>query len=255
MASRSKVVNALNDLKITPNHKQYRHYVEKEYLKELKISDAVFEKNEKEIKKVVNKFADDVKRFYSKQFSYNFNVMLNQKKVWFAGLITNVIPKNQTQTKPKLGRRKKKQKGRHKKDYSENKDTQQREKANKALGNNSFEEMIHGLIILASKQGLNDAAWVLKKLKESPTDNASKLRDSFENPVKPVIVMTPEECLATVIELKLTARHSIYIRTVSSWLPTLLNCFKMVLTFGSAACNCILDFCPGQQGRNQIYQS
>ena len=105
MASRSKVVNALNDLKITPNHKQYRHYVEKEYLKELKISDAVFEKNEKEIKKVVNKFADDVKRFYSKQFSYNFNVMLNQKKVWFAGLITNVIPKNQTKPKPKVGRK------------------------------------------------------------------------------------------------------------------------------------------------------
>ena len=68
MASRSKVVNALNDLKITPNHKQYRYHVEKEYVKELKLSDAVFEKNEKEIKKVVKKFADDVKRFYSKQF-------------------------------------------------------------------------------------------------------------------------------------------------------------------------------------------
>ena len=218
MASRSKVINALNDLNITPNHKQYRHHVEKEYVKELKISDAVFEKNEKEIKKVVNKFADDVKRFYSKQFSYNFNVMLKQKKDWFAGLIKNVIPKNQTEPKPKpkLGRRKKRIKGRPKKDYSENKDTQQREKANEALGNHTFEEMIHGLIILASKQGLNDAAWVLKKLKESPTDNASKLRDSFENPVKPVIVMTPEECLATVIELKLTSRHSIYIRTVSS---------------------------------------
>ena len=39
--------------------------------------------------------------------------------------------------------------------YSENKDTQQREKANKAMGKNSFEEMIHGLIILASKGGLN----------------------------------------------------------------------------------------------------
>lgn len=41
-------------------------------------------------------------------------------------------------------------------------------------------------------------------MNESPTVNASNFRKSMENPVKPVTVLTPEECLATVIQMKLT---------------------------------------------------
>ena len=65
--------------------------------------------------------------------------------------------------------------------------------------------MLHALIIKASRDGLTDAAFVLTKLKESP-ENASKIRESIENPPKTVIVMTPEECLATVLEMRLSQR-------------------------------------------------
>ena len=73
------------------------------------------------------------------------------------------------------------------------------------IGDNSFEKMLHALIIKASRDGLTDAAFVLTKLKESP-ENASKIRESIENPPKTVIVMTPEECLATVLEMRLSQR-------------------------------------------------
>lgn len=85
------------------------------------------------------------------------------------------------------------------------------EKANKATADHSFEKLMHSVIIRASKDGHKGAAYVLKKLKEDPKLNGEKIRNSIKKPPKPVIVMTPQESLATLIEMKFTQRHSIYI--------------------------------------------
>ena len=47
----------------------------------------------------------------------------------------------------------------------------------------------------------------MQQLKDNPTENASRFRKSLNNSVEPVIVLSPEECLATVIEMKLTQRQ------------------------------------------------
>ena len=80
-------------------------------------------------------------------------------------------------------------------------------------------------------------AEVLKRLKENPSVNSSLFRKSIE-PVKPVIVLSPEECLATVISMKLTQRQYKRMRKIQkkqnakifvSWvevLNTKKNCHK-----------------------------
>ena len=73
-----------------------------------------------------------------------------------------------------------------------------------------MEELVHAAdaaILKSSEDGLNNFAWVLKRLNENPTVNSSKFHSSFENPQKPVIVFTPEESLATIIHIKLTQRQ------------------------------------------------
>ena len=105
MASRSNVVNDLKKLKITPKNKDYAYHVTKELKKEFNISDDDFEKHEKAIENTAKEFAKDVKRMYVAH-SYNFKVMLKQKKMWFSGLIKNPIPAAPSSPpKPKMGRK------------------------------------------------------------------------------------------------------------------------------------------------------
>ena len=203
MTSRIKVVKSLKDLGIKPKHKLYGEYVTQFLLKEFKIDDS--EKNESLVKTIALDFAHKVKRFYV-GCAYQFKYLLQKKKDWLNGEIKNPLAKS-APPKPKKGRPIKNKGGGLKQDYSNLKPggSQQSVRASEVIADNSFEQMLHALIIKASRDGLTDAAFVLKKLKESP-ENASKIRESIENPPKPVIVMTPEECLATVLEMKLTVR-------------------------------------------------
>ena len=208
MTSRIKVVKSLNALGIKPKHKQYGEYVTQFLLKEFKIDDS--EKNESLVKTVALDFAHKVKRFYV-ACAYQFKYLLQKKKDWLNVEIKNPVSKSAVSkpktaaSKPKKGRPKKNKGGRPKQDYTEITPggSQQSVKASKIIADHSFEEMLHALIIKADRDGLTDAHFVLTQLKKSP-ENASKIRESIENPPKPVIVMTPEECLATVLEMKLT---------------------------------------------------
>ena len=212
MANRGKVVKDLQKLKITPNDvKNYAFHVTKELKKEFKISDDNYsDQNEKLIESVATEFAKAVKKMYVKATS-NFKVMLKQKQTWFEGVITNPLtkptkPKSPTNPTPKKkGRRKSKPKGRHKKDYLDNQSTQQWTKADKIIGNNSLEQMIHASMLKASRDGDTDTEWLLRQIRENPKI-ASEIRQTVENPVKPVIVLTPDECLAEVLESRLTER-------------------------------------------------
>ena len=71
----------------------------------------------------------------------------------------------------------------------------------------SLEQQIHTTLLKANADGNENVAYVLNLLKQDPEGNASKIRSFYENPPPPpIIVLTPEECLATLLELRLTFR-------------------------------------------------
>ena len=209
MASRIRVVKSLKKLGIAPKHELYNEHVTQFLLKEFKVGDDISEKNEILVKNVAGDFARKVKKFYSKECFYKFKYMLKKKKSWFDGVIKNPLSQSSVPEpkKNKGGRPIKNKGGAPKKDFSECKETAQLYKAHETKGDHSFEELLKALILKSSENGLDDCTWVLKKLQESPTVNASKFRSSLVPPDKAVIIMSPEECLATVIELKLTSRQ------------------------------------------------
>ena len=211
MASRIKVVKNLKKCGITPKDEKYSEHVTRYLNHEFKVKDDITEKNESLIKKIAGEFSRKVKKFYIKDYKYNFKSMLKYKSDWFGGVIKNPLAPTD---EPKKGRPKKNKGGRPTKDYSNSGESAKLQKANEAMADHSFEKLIHSLIIRSSKEGHNDAAYVLKKLREDPKLNAKKFRSSMEKPPKPVIVMTPKESLATLLEMKFTQRHSIYIWTV-----------------------------------------
>ena len=207
MASRIKVIKSLKELGIKPKHKKYGEYVTQYLMNNFKVDSDVSEKNESLIKNVAGAFARKVKIFYV-ECGYKFKYLLKKKQNWLSGEIKNPLPEPKSVApKPKKGRPKKNKGGPPVQDYSDLTPggSQQSATASALIGDNSFEKMLHALIIKASRDGLTDAAFVLTKLKESP-ENASKIRESIENPPKTVIVMTPEECLATVLEMRLSQR-------------------------------------------------
>ena len=65
-------------------------------------------------------------------------------------------------------------------------------------------------LLKAEENGNIDCAFVMKLLKVNPELNASELRGKYENPIKPVIVLTPKECLAEILQNRMTERQ--YIR-------------------------------------------
>ena len=208
MASRIKVVKNLQKCGISPKGEKYSVHVTRYLNHEFKVKDDITEKNQSLIEKVAGEFSRKVKKFYIKDYKYNFKSMLKYKSDWFGGLIKNPLAES---AEPKKGRPRKNKGGRPKKDYLKSGKSAKLEKANKAMADHSFEKLMHSVIIRASKDGHNDAVYVLKKLKEDPKLNGEKIRNSIKKPPKPVIVMTPQESLATLIEMKFTQRHSIYI--------------------------------------------
>ena len=188
---------------IKPKHKKYSEFVTQYLMNSFKIDSDVSEKDESLVKNVAGAFARKVKQFYV-ECAYQFKYLLKKKKDWFSGEIKNPLAKS-APPKPKKGRPKKNKGGPPVQDYSDLTPggSQQSVRASAIIADHSFEEMLHALIIKADRDGLTDAHFVLTQLKKSP-ENASKIRESIENPPKPVIVMTPEECLATVLEMKLT---------------------------------------------------
>ena len=110
-------------------------------------------------------------------------------------------------SKPGPGRPiKKNQGGAPKKQYKDNGKTQKLEKAQATKSDHSLEELLKATLLKAKEDGNKDCAWALDYLLNNPISGGSQFRQLIQNPVEAVIPFSPEECLALIIELRLTQR-------------------------------------------------
>ena len=193
----------------TPQHPQYSYHVEKLIIKKHRINcESLSNTKESAIQKAAKTFAWKAKQFYGESGKH-LPRMLKKKKEWFGQEIKNPIENVPDPKKPqKRGPKKKNRGGAPKKHYSKSKDRSQRDKATNMATNpdNSLDKLLHASIIAAKKEGNKDAAWALKFLKSNPTVNGSKFRETMKNTLEPITAYSPAECLATIIELKLTQK-------------------------------------------------
>ena len=229
MATRKFFLAGVEKLECRPTHKDYAFHLKQLMVKKFKVNESeISNQDDAKIEKVAKSFTYKVKYKYVNEFNYDYDLMINKKQSlnprsikqterkekWLSEIIKNPLEKISTPETPpktpaKAGRKLKKKRGRPVKDYSQNKagGTQQGIKAKEARKDHSLEKLIHMAIQKASADGNTDCAYILKLLKKDPEVNASNLRSLHENPVKPVIVLTPKECLAELLIQKLTERQ------------------------------------------------
>ena len=193
----------------TPQNPNYAYQVEKFIIKKHKIHcESLSKTKESAIHNAARRFAVKAKQFYGESGKH-LHTMLKKKKSWFSEEMKNPIENIPDPKKPqKRGPKKKNRGGAPKKDYSKSKDRSQRDKATNMATNpdNSLDKLLHASIIAAKKEGNKDAAWALKFLKSNPTVNGSLFRQTMKNTLEPITAYSPAECLATIIELKLTQK-------------------------------------------------
>ena len=228
MATRKFFVTSLEKLNFRPTaktEKDYAFHVKKLMIQKFKINQSeISNEDDAKIEKAAKYFAYKVKCKYVNESRHEYDLMIGTKpgmnsrlkqknEKWMAEIIKNPIEKP-SPPEVKKGRKKKVKRGPKTKPYSENKagGTQQWKKASESNKEKdySLEQLIHMTLLKATKTGNKDCAWVMKLLKANPKDNASELRDKYENPVKPVIVLTPKECLAEILQNRWTERQ--YVR-------------------------------------------
>ena len=215
--TRHKVAHTLyNDGKgYSPISKNYSYEVEKFIIKDLQIDlENLSNKNEKVIKMMATKFASKAKTFYLEN-NHKILRMLDKKHNWFSEIIqVQLVKEDPTPEKPpekpkNKGGRKTKAKGRGapNKAYEKSKTRSQTDKANKLASDNSLEKLLHAAMVKAKKEGNKDAAWAIDFIKSNPSVNGSLFRQTMKNTLEPVTAFTDFECLALIIELKLTQRQ------------------------------------------------
>jgi hypothetical protein len=227
MTTRKFLVTSLEKLNHRPtakNEKDYAFHAKKLMIEKFKINQSeISNEDDAKIEKAAKDFTYKVKCKYVESY-YNYDLMIGTKsgmkprlklknEKWLAEIIKNPIEKPSPSV-PKKGRKPKNKRGPKTKPYNENKagGTQQWKKASESNKKKdySLEQLIHMTLLKATKTGNKDCAWVMKLLKADPEVNASELRDKYENPVKPVIVLTPKECLAEILQNRWTERQ--YVR-------------------------------------------
>ena len=62
-------------------------------------------------------------------------------------------------------------------------------------------------MVKAKKEGNKDASWAIDFIKSNPSVNGPLFRQTMKNTLEPVTAFTDFECLALIIELKLTQRQ------------------------------------------------
>ena len=214
MATRKYFVTKLSTDGYRPNNKNYAYCLQRLMVKEFKINQTEISKQDfAKIEYESKDFAAKVKTKYVKEFKYDFERMLDKKRKWFSEKFKNPV-EQPTPPAPKKGRKKKKKRGPKTKPYSQNKSggTQQWAKASSSAKGHSLEELIHASILKAKEDGNKDCAYILKLLKADPEGYGTKIRGLYDNPVKPVIVLTPLECLAEVLIDKITQRRYLRMR-------------------------------------------
>ena len=228
MATRKFFVTSLEKLKYRPTSKTeklYAFHAKKLMINKFKINQSeISNEDDAKIEKAAKDFTYKVKCKYVNESKYDYDVMIGTKsgmkprlklknEKWLAEIIKNPLEKPSPPV-VKKGRKVKKKRGPKTKPYVENKagGTQQWKKASESNTKKdySLEQLIHMTLLKATENGNNDCAFVMKLLKANPEVNASELRSKYENPVKPVIVLTPKECLAELLQNRMTERQ--YVR-------------------------------------------
>ena len=149
-------------------------------------------------------FAAKVRLFY-KENGRVAEKMFEKKKTWFEVIVKN--PLENVQPEPGRPKGTKKNKGgAPKKNYKDNGKTQKLEKAQATKSDHSLEELLKATLLKAKEDGNKDCAWALDYLLNNPISGGSQFRQLIQNPVETVIPFSPEECLALIIELRLTQR-------------------------------------------------
>ena len=153
-------------------------------------------------KTTATNFAAKVRMFY-KENGPCTEKMFDKKKLWFDTIIKNPLENS----KPGPGRPVNKNPGgAPKKDYASSGDKSKTEKAKKVGIDHSLEKMLHATLLKARELGLTDVAWVLDSLKDNPIEHGHEFRECVENPPPKIVAFTPEESLATILELRLTQK-------------------------------------------------
>ena len=215
MATRKDFVTKLDSLGYRPNEPKYGYYAKQLMVKTFKINETeISSQDDAKLEKFAVGFASKVRLKYVNEFKYDHGRMLDKKEKWFSEILKNPIetPSPPPPPLPKKGRKKKKPRGRPTEDYLKNGRTQQWKKAKANINDYSLEELIHKALLKAKEEGKKDCAFVLDLLKENQEVNASELRSKYENTVEPVIVLTPKECLAVVLQDRMTYRSYIRMR-------------------------------------------
>ena len=154
------------------------------------------------LKCTATNFAAKVRLFY-KENGRLAEKMFEKKKTWFEVVVKNPLDNS----KPGPGRPTKKNRGgAPKKDYKDNGDTQKLAKAHEAKSDHSLEQLLKATLLKAKEDGNKDCAWALDYLLNNPISGGSQFRQLIQNPVETVVAFSPEECLALIIELRLTQR-------------------------------------------------
>ena len=210
MVTRLSVLNGLESLGQLPSrdNDKYSYHVTKFLVKKFKIED----RNDQEaslLKKTVEDFSSKVKSYYSDQKVGNRNIkrLRTKKDNWLSIQIKS--PRQKKPVEPSDKKKKKKKKaGPPKKDYLSKGRSGQYAEAGKKRAGNSLEALIHMAMLKASEDGNTDVAHVLRQLHSNPVEQGSRFRKAMEHYNKPtVIVFTPQEALALIIELNLSVNQ------------------------------------------------
>ena len=216
MAVRLSVLDSLEKQGYLPSDANYDYHVKLFLVKEFRMEN----RNEKEsalLNSEVSKFSSKVESFYfdKKIGNREINRLRSKKKVWLSIQIENPVQNKSKipKVKPKL-KKKKKKPGRPKKDYLKTKcRSKKSEKASNTKGDHCLEELIHAALLRAHNEGQSDVTWVLRQLLNNPDEGASKFRKAMKHFNLPdVVVFTPEEALALIIELRLSRRGYMKLR-------------------------------------------
>ena len=207
MITRLSVLDGLAKLGHLPSgkNKTYSLEVKKFLIKKFDLEN----RNEKEsslLNGVVQDFSYKVKDFYTNKKIANHGIdrLRIRKADWLSIEIKNPVKKESAPPPPKA-KKKKKKRGPKEKDYANKSRSGQYAEAGKKRAKNSLENLIHMAMLKASEDGNTDVAHVLRQLHSNPVEQGSRFRKAMEHYNKPtVIVFTPQEALALIIELNLS---------------------------------------------------
>ena len=86
------------------------------------------------------------------------------------------------------------------------------EKARHIKSDHSLEALLHAALLKAKENGNEACAYALQKLVENPSVNGSLFRQSMQDSSQCITAFTSHECLALLIEMKLTQRQYLKLR-------------------------------------------